>query len=142
MQDLCSRWLWFHPGVMQEEMHISLFKLCEFLLCLPIRKFWMGYFTCTEILDFCQPTCRQDKEGRHYLASMGIYLFNKSLLNDMLNDNQAMHDFGKGVIPQAIKSQHVVRTNSFWVQKHLPQLGVNTPNLRLSAQSNKYFSLI
>lgn len=46
--------------------------------------------------------------GRIYLASMGIYLFNKSLLNDMLNDDRAMHDFGKGVIPKAIQSHHVV----------------------------------
>ena len=46
--------------------------------------------------------------GRIYLASMGIYLFNKSLLNDMLNDNRGMHDFGKGVIPQAIQSHSVV----------------------------------
>ena len=46
--------------------------------------------------------------GRIYLASMGIYIFNKSLLNDMLNDNRAMHDFGKEVIPTAIKGKHVV----------------------------------
>ena len=46
--------------------------------------------------------------GRVYLASMGIYIFNKSLLNDMLNDDQAMHDFGKELIPTAIKNQHVV----------------------------------
>lgn len=46
--------------------------------------------------------------GRIYLASMGIYLFNKTLLNDMLNDDRAMHDFGKGIIPKAIKSEHVV----------------------------------
>ena len=46
--------------------------------------------------------------GRIYLASMGIYIFNKSVLNDMLNDNRAMHDFGKEVIPTAIGSKHVV----------------------------------
>ena len=46
--------------------------------------------------------------GRIYLASMGIYIFNKSLLNDMLVGNRAMHDFGKEVIPTAIESKHVV----------------------------------
>ena len=48
------------------------------------------------------------ESGRIYLASMGIYIFKKSLLNDMLNEHRAMHDFGKEVIPSAIKTHQVV----------------------------------
>lgn len=47
-------------------------------------------------------------EGRIYLASMGIYIFEKNLLKDILADNPSMHDFGKEVIPAAIKTHKVV----------------------------------
>ena len=41
--------------------------------------------------------------GRHYLASMGIYIFNRELLFDYLqNDYQEATDFGKEIIPQSI----------------------------------------
>lgn len=41
--------------------------------------------------------------GRHYLASMGIYIFNRELLFDYLqNDYLEATDFGKEIIPQAI----------------------------------------
>ncbi|MBD0831282.1 glucose-1-phosphate adenylyltransferase [Aestuariibaculum sediminum] len=41
------------------------------------------------------------KEGRHYLASMGIYIFNKDLLIELMNDESTI-DFGKEIIPQSI----------------------------------------
>jgi len=41
------------------------------------------------------------KEGRNYLASMGIYIFNKDLLVELMK-NQDTIDFGKEIIPQAI----------------------------------------
>jgi glucose-1-phosphate adenylyltransferase len=41
-----------------------------------------------------------------YLASMGIYLFNKLVLEDCLDNNLA--DFGKHVIPQAIERYDVL----------------------------------
>ena len=46
-------------------------------------------------------------EGRIYLASMGIYIFNRKVLYDLLqaNDNT---DFGKEIIPQSIKTHKVV----------------------------------
>jgi glucose-1-phosphate adenylyltransferase len=40
-----------------------------------------------------------------WLASMGIYVFNRKTLTDLLGGDQ--HDFGKHVIPQAIKSSRV-----------------------------------
>ncbi len=44
--------------------------------------------------------------GRAYLASMGIYLFGRQLLVDMLEGGTAT-DFGKEVFPQAIHTHHV-----------------------------------
>jgi glucose-1-phosphate adenylyltransferase len=40
-------------------------------------------------------------EGRNYLASMGIYIFNKDLLVELMNNPDTV-DFGKEIIPQAI----------------------------------------
>ncbi|MFT3674533.1 MAG: glucose-1-phosphate adenylyltransferase [Chitinophagaceae bacterium] len=48
------------------------------------------------------------KAGRKYLASMGIYIFNRNLLMDYLqNLYQDATDFGKEIIPQAITSCRV-----------------------------------
>jgi len=46
-------------------------------------------------------------EGRHYLASMGIYIFNKELLNTLMS-NPDTKDFGKEIIPQSIKENKVL----------------------------------
>jgi glucose-1-phosphate adenylyltransferase len=46
-------------------------------------------------------------EGRVYLASMGIYIFNRKTLYDLLQGNDRT-DFGKEIIPQSIKSHKVV----------------------------------
>jgi glucose-1-phosphate adenylyltransferase len=43
-------------------------------------------------------------EGKHYLASMGIYIFNRDLLVELMK-NQETKDFGKEIIPQAIGKQ-------------------------------------
>jgi glucose-1-phosphate adenylyltransferase len=45
-------------------------------------------------------------QGRFYLASMGIYLFNRKLLFDTLQSNDHP-DFGKEIIPQAIGEHRV-----------------------------------
>jgi len=47
------------------------------------------------------------KEGRKYLASMGIYIFNRKLLFDLLKDPDTV-DFGKEIIPQSIDSHKVL----------------------------------
>lgn len=41
------------------------------------------------------------KEGRNYLASMGIYIFNRDLLIKLMNNPDTI-DFGKEIIPQSI----------------------------------------
>src|SRR5579862_474083 len=45
-------------------------------------------------------------EGRIYLASMGIYIFNRKLLYDLLIGNERT-DFGKEIIPESIASHRV-----------------------------------
>ena len=46
-------------------------------------------------------------EGKHYLASMGIYIFNRELLIDLMM-NPTTKDFGKEIIPQAIGNQKIL----------------------------------
>jgi glucose-1-phosphate adenylyltransferase len=45
-------------------------------------------------------------EGKHYLASMGIYIFNKKLLVDIMS-NPNTKDFGKEIIPQAVGNKKI-----------------------------------
>ncbi|WP_143306108.1 glucose-1-phosphate adenylyltransferase [Chitinophaga vietnamensis] len=47
-------------------------------------------------------------EGRIYLASMGIYVFSRQVLFDMLNNEPEAADFGKQLIPHAIESHRRV----------------------------------
>lgn len=46
-------------------------------------------------------------EGKHWLASMGIYIFNRKLLMELMA-NPEPKDFGKEIIPQAIGKQKVL----------------------------------
>lgn len=48
------------------------------------------------------------RRGRVYLASMGMYVFNRGLLQEMLEANPDEHDFGHEIIPQAIGTRRVV----------------------------------
>ena len=45
-------------------------------------------------------------KGRDCLASMGIYVFNRKVLQDVLRSNEYA-DFGKEVFPETIRSRHV-----------------------------------
>lgn len=48
------------------------------------------------------------EQGRNYLASMGIYIFNRKLLFDLLNEiKKDATDFGKEIIPDAISNYKV-----------------------------------
>jgi glucose-1-phosphate adenylyltransferase len=46
-------------------------------------------------------------EGRNYLASMGIYIFNRDLLIELM-DNPDTMDFGKEIIPQSIEKHKTI----------------------------------
>jgi glucose-1-phosphate adenylyltransferase len=55
--------------------------------------------------------------GRHYLASMGIYIFNRQLLSDLLqNEYVEATDFGKEIIPQSISKYKVIsyQYDGYW----------------------------
>ena len=46
-------------------------------------------------------------DGRPFLASMGIYLFNREALLDLLNAPPLATDFGKEIFPRSIKTHRV-----------------------------------
>src|SRR5471030_1178503 len=50
---------------------------------------------------------QMEAEGRIYLASMGIYIFNRKLLFELLQGNERT-DFGKEIIPQSITEHKVI----------------------------------
>lgn len=48
------------------------------------------------------------QKGRNYLASMGIYIFNRNLLFELLNEKfPAAKDFGKEILPSSISNYKV-----------------------------------
>lgn len=47
------------------------------------------------------------QQGREYLGSTGIYIFNKDLLVELMNDESTV-DFGKEIIPQSIEKHKVI----------------------------------
>ena len=51
-------------------------------------------------------------EGRPYLASMGIYLFKRQALLELLNARPLATDFGKEIFPRSIQS-HLVQAHLF-----------------------------
>jgi glucose-1-phosphate adenylyltransferase len=55
------------------------------------------------------------KQGREFLASMGIYVFSKKVLKKLLTENRGM-DFGKDIIPDAIGNYRVLgyQYDSYW----------------------------
>jgi glucose-1-phosphate adenylyltransferase len=56
-------------------------------------------------------------QDRHYLASMGIYIFKKEALRTLLKGNPNATDFGKELIPKAIRQDFTVSSfvfNGYW----------------------------
>ena len=55
------------------------------------------------------PVSREmEAAGRIYLASMGIYVFESRVLQEVLDENPDQHDFGKQIIPGSIGTRRVV----------------------------------
>jgi len=50
---------------------------------------------------------QMQEKGKKYLASMGIYIFNKSLLQELMADPETK-DFGKEIIPQAVGKHKIL----------------------------------
>ena len=60
---------------------------------------------------------QMQKEGRNYLASMGIYIFNKKVLDQLLTEkNPIATDFGKEIIPESIVNNKVIsyQYDGYW----------------------------
>ena len=70
------------------------------------------------LVDWVSDTGEEMKSaGRVYLASMGIYIFNRKLLFDLLqNDYANSTDFGKEIIPNSIEKHRVVsyQYDGYW----------------------------
>lgn len=52
-------------------------------------------------------------QGRDYLASMGIYIFKKEILTELLDKYEESTDFGKGIIPKAIETDYRVQSYEY-----------------------------
>lgn len=59
------------------------------------------------------------KEGKEFLASMGIYIFNREILNKILSENDG-NDFGKELIPHSI---HKHKTLSYQYSGYWTDIG-------------------
>jgi glucose-1-phosphate adenylyltransferase len=68
--------------------------------------------------DWTSETGNEMKEhGRNYLASMGIYIFNRKVLFSLLeNEKKDATDFGKEIIPDAINKYKVIsyQYDGYW----------------------------
>lgn len=53
------------------------------------------------------------EQGRHYLASMGIYIFKKDVLAKLFEKHPDDTDFGKEIIPKAISKDLTVKSYEF-----------------------------
>ena len=60
-----------------------------------------------------ETTEEMQAQGRNYLASMGIYVFNKNTLLRLFEENNDATDFGKEIIPKAIEDDSKVSSYSF-----------------------------
>ncbi len=87
--------------------------------------------------------------GREYLASMGIYVFNRDVLLEVLTKTD-YRDFGKEVFPAAIRSKHVQTHmfDSYWedigtirsfYDANLSLAG-NNPPLNLASPDSKVYT--
>lgn len=61
-----------------------------------------------QLADLSSEASSENKaQGRNYLANMGIYLFNREVLFDLLEGNE-LHDFGREIIPQSLEYPKVL----------------------------------
>jgi glucose-1-phosphate adenylyltransferase len=71
-----------------------------------------------ELGHWISPVSKEQKEkGNEYLASMGIYIFNKATLHRLFEEHPGHNDFGKEIIPTAILDGLKVKGysyNGYW----------------------------
>lgn len=88
--------------------------------------------------------------GKPHLASMGVYVFKASVLEEMLLAHPDWKDFGKDVLPNALKSHKIVvhMFSGFWedigtVRSYFDvsmKLTSNTPPFRFNDQKHQIFT--
>ena len=92
---------------------------------------------------------KMQAQGKNYLASMGIYLFSKKVLKDLLFNYEGT-DFGKNIIPASINNYKV---NSYQFEGYWTDIGTiasfheanldlvkNLPNFNLYDNENAIFT--
>ncbi|MCP9926927.1 glucose-1-phosphate adenylyltransferase [Cyanobium sp. CH-040] len=84
----------------------------------------------------------EEAQQRPHLASMGIYVFSRDTLFDLLNSNPAATDFGKEIIPIALERGDRLQSylfNDYW--EDIGTIGAfYEANLALTQQPNPPFS--
>jgi glucose-1-phosphate adenylyltransferase len=84
----------------------------------------------------------EDAAKRPYLASMGIYVFSRETLFDLLNGNPTATDFGKEIIPTSLARGDQLQSflfNDYW--EDIGTIGAfYEANLALTDQPNPAFS--
>lgn len=64
--------------------------------------------------DWTSPVDKQyQKQGKNWLASMGIYIFSRKFLDELFEKNPTATDFGKEFIPYAINNKYKVASYSY-----------------------------
>ena len=67
-----------------------------------------------ELRSWKSPVTREYSEtGKHYLASMGIYMFKARMLKRLFDENPNATDFGKEIIPHAIKEGYRISSYQY-----------------------------
>lgn len=83
----------------------------------------------------------EEAQKKPYIASMGIYIFNKELMAKLLHDNPQQTDFGKEIIPNAAKDYNV---QAYLFQGYWEDIGTieafYRANLALTVQPKPAFS--
>ncbi len=67
--------------------------------------------------DYVKDFTEKPNSPKGNLASMGIYLFNTKVLEELFSDSDTGVDFGKNIIPKAIREERVVSAyqfNDYW----------------------------
>lgn len=89
------------------------------------------------------------RQGKHYLASMGIYIFNREFLLDLLNHPEKI-DFGKHIIPNIVGKKKILSFphEGYWTDIgniesfHDANLGLtdDVPQFNLFDSENKIYT--
>nr|YP_002048929.1 glucose-1-phosphate adenylyltransferase [Paulinella chromatophora]ACB42719.1 glucose-1-phosphate adenylyltransferase [Paulinella chromatophora] len=84
----------------------------------------------------------EEAKQRPYLASMGIYVFSRHILLDLLNQNPSYTDFGNEIIPESLGRGDIIKSyvfNDYWEDIGTIEAFFDA-NLALTDQPNPPFS--